>query len=75
MDALLDGPSVTGAYEFKMRPGAVTSVDIHASLYFRQAVDRLGHRAVLQHVSLRQKREGPFRRHMSIPKSTIPTAF
>jgi glucans biosynthesis protein len=42
LDALLDGPSVAGAYEFKIRPGAVTSVDVHASLFFRQAVDRLG---------------------------------
>jgi len=42
LDALLDGPSVTGAYEFRIRPGAVTSVDVHASLFFRQAVDRLG---------------------------------
>jgi glucans biosynthesis protein len=42
MDALIDGPSVTGAYEFRVRPGAVTSVDVHASLFFRQAVDRLG---------------------------------
>jgi glucans biosynthesis protein len=42
LDALLDGPSVSGAYEFKIRPGAVTSVDIHASLYFRQPVERLG---------------------------------
>ena len=40
--ALLDGPSVTGAYEFNIHPGAVTVVDIHASLYFRQAVERLG---------------------------------
>jgi glucans biosynthesis protein len=42
LDALLEGPSITGAYEFHIRPGAVTSVDIHASLYFRQAVERLG---------------------------------
>ena len=42
LDALLDSPSVAGAYEFNIRPGAVTSVDVHASLYFRQAVDRLG---------------------------------
>jgi glucans biosynthesis protein len=42
LDALLDGPSVSGAYEFRIRPGAVTSVDIHATLFFRQAVDRLG---------------------------------
>lgn len=42
LDALLDGPSVAGAYEFKIRPGAVTSVEIQASLYFRRDVDRLG---------------------------------
>ena len=42
MDALLDGPSVTGAYEFVIRPGAVTSVDVHASLYFRNPVQQLG---------------------------------
>ena len=42
LDAVLDSPSVTGAYEFKISPGAVTSVDIRASLYFRQAVDRIG---------------------------------
>jgi glucans biosynthesis protein len=42
LDALLDSPSVAGAYEFRIRPGAVTSVDIRASLYFRQAVDRIG---------------------------------
>jgi glucans biosynthesis protein len=42
LDAILDGPSVTGAYEFHIRPGGVTSVDIHASLYFRQPVERLG---------------------------------
>jgi len=39
LDALLDSPSVTGAYEFHIRPGGVTSVDVHASLYFRQAVE------------------------------------
>lgn len=42
LDALLDGPSVAGAYEFKIRPGAVTSVDVRATLFFRQPVDRLG---------------------------------
>ena len=42
LDALLDGPSVTGAYEFTLHPGSSTTVDIHAVLYFRQAVDRLG---------------------------------
>ncbi len=42
LEAILDSPSVAGAYEFKIRPGAVTSVDVHATLFFRQAVTQLG---------------------------------
>ena len=42
LDAVLDSPSLSGAYEFKLSPGSVTSVDVHAVLYFRQAVTRLG---------------------------------
>ena len=42
LDALLDTPSVCGAYEFTIHPGAPTSVDIHASLFFREKVDQLG---------------------------------
>ncbi len=42
LDALLDSPSVTGAYGFKIHPGAVTSIDVHATLYFRQRVEWLG---------------------------------
>ena len=42
LDALLDSPSVTGAYGFKIHPGAVTSIDIHATLFFRQPVAWLG---------------------------------
>ena len=42
LDALLDSPAVSGAYEFVLHPGAVTTVDIHASLYFRTPVTRLG---------------------------------
>lgn len=42
LDALLDSASITGAYEFKLHPGAVTSVDIHAVLFFRRKVDWLG---------------------------------
>lgn len=42
LNALLDSPSVTGAYEFIVHPGSVTSVDVHAMLFFRQKVDRLG---------------------------------
>lgn len=40
--ALLDGPSVTGAYEFKLRPGAETQADVTATLYFRKPVEHLG---------------------------------
>ncbi len=42
LDALLDSPSMTGAYEFKIRPGAQTSVDVHVTLFLRQAVKRIG---------------------------------
>lgn len=42
LDALLDSPSVTGAYEFTLRPGGQTSVDIHATLFFRKNVAQLG---------------------------------
>jgi len=36
--ALLKGPSVTGAYEFVVRPGPATVVDVRTELIFRQAV-------------------------------------
>jgi glucans biosynthesis protein len=42
LDALLDSPSVSGAYEFTLRPGAQTSVDVHATLFFRKDVTQLG---------------------------------
>jgi glucans biosynthesis protein len=42
LDALLDSPSVTGAYGFKIHPGSVTTLDIHATLFFRKSVDWLG---------------------------------
>lgn len=40
--ALLDGPSVAGAYRFVVRPGATTVVDVQARLYFRRSVAMLG---------------------------------
>lgn len=40
--ALLDGPSVTGAYEFVIRPGDSTVMDVKARLFFRKAVESLG---------------------------------
>jgi glucans biosynthesis protein len=40
--ALLDSPSVTGAYRFVLTPGAETRIDVHASLFPRRAVEKLG---------------------------------
>lgn len=40
--ALLDGPSVTGAYAFTVAPGEQTRVDIESRLFFRRKVERLG---------------------------------
>lgn len=40
--ALLDSPSVTGAYEFILRPGVDTVIDVRAHLYFRSNVAKLG---------------------------------
>ncbi len=42
MYALLDGPSVTGAYEFVIRPGDATVMEVKARLFFRDSVDSLG---------------------------------
>ncbi|MCL4109425.1 UNVERIFIED_CONTAM: hypothetical protein GTU68_043653 [Idotea baltica] len=35
--ALLDSPSVTGAYHFKIKPGASTEADVEATLFFRKS--------------------------------------
>lgn len=40
--ALLDGPSVTGAYAFTVRPGETTSVHVRASITLRDTVASLG---------------------------------
>ncbi len=40
--ALLDSPSVTGAYRFDLEPGAHTALTIDARLYARQDVGKLG---------------------------------
>ncbi|MBV9276544.1 MAG: glucan biosynthesis protein D [Verrucomicrobia bacterium] len=40
--ALLDGPSVTGAYRFLMRRTKGAVMDIEATLFFRKPVERLG---------------------------------
>jgi periplasmic glucans biosynthesis protein len=40
--ALLDGPSLTGAYEFRVRPGDDTVVGVKADLYARRPIRKLG---------------------------------
>ena len=40
--ALLDSPSVTGAYRFAITPGDTTLMDIDAALYPRKEIERLG---------------------------------
>lgn len=40
--ALLDGPSVTGAYRFRVFPGEQTRTDVEARLFFRRSVQKLG---------------------------------
>lgn len=40
--ALLDGPSVTGAYEFMIYPGEDTVVDVRMVVFLRRDVQRLG---------------------------------
>lgn len=39
---LLDGPSLTGAYRFVIRPGESTRVDVTAELFFRENIEQLG---------------------------------
>ena len=40
--ALLDGKSVAGAYQFEIRPGGITQVEVHCELYPRRAIGKLG---------------------------------
>ncbi|HTT05288.1 MAG TPA: glucan biosynthesis protein [Steroidobacteraceae bacterium] len=40
--ALLDSPSLTGAYQFEVRPGDMTDVAVTGTLYPRKSVDKLG---------------------------------
>jgi periplasmic glucans biosynthesis protein len=40
--ALLDSKSVAGAYQFEIRPGAITQVEVHAEVYLRHSVAKLG---------------------------------
>ena len=40
--ALLDSRSVAGAYQFDIRPGEITQVEVHSELYPRRPIAKLG---------------------------------
>ena len=40
--AVLDSPSVTGAYQFELRPGSTTQVQVTGELYPRRAIEKVG---------------------------------
>lgn len=40
--ALMDSPSISGAYRFTLRPGAPTKVDVDAALYPRTDIQKVG---------------------------------
>jgi glucans biosynthesis protein len=40
--ALLDSPRITGAYRFVIHPGVETKVDVEATLYPRDTIEKLG---------------------------------
>ncbi|HVW70681.1 MAG TPA: glucan biosynthesis protein, partial [Steroidobacteraceae bacterium] len=40
--ALLDSPGITGAYQFEVRPGTTTQVQVTAELFPRRAIAKLG---------------------------------
>jgi glucans biosynthesis protein len=40
--ALLDGPSLTGAYTFRIKPGDATTMDVDVTLFPREAIELLG---------------------------------
>lgn len=40
--ALMDSPSITGAYRFDIQPAATLVIDVNAALYPRKSIERLG---------------------------------
>jgi periplasmic glucans biosynthesis protein len=42
VEALLDSPSVTGAYKFSVKPGVSTQMDVELTLYPRRDIDHAG---------------------------------
>ncbi len=48
--AVLDSPSVAGAYQFEVRPGSTTQVQVSGELYPRRAIEKIGIGAADVHV-------------------------
>jgi len=48
--ALLDGPSLSGAYQFVITPANVTVTEVQATLFLRKPVHKLGFGTVDEHV-------------------------
>lgn len=42
LHALLDSPSVTGAYKFEIMPGPITKMNVDVTLFARKNIDKLG---------------------------------
>ena len=72
--ALLDSPSVAGAYRFAITPGDTHVMDVDAALYPRKAIERLGIAPLHQHVPVRRERP-PHGATTGAPRSTTPTAW
>ena len=62
--ALLDSPSIAGAYRFGSRPASTLVMDVDAALYPRKAIERLGIAPLHQHVPVRRERS-PHRRRLA----------
>ncbi len=71
--ALLDSPSLTGAYRFVVRPGEQTAVDVDARLFLRREVQKLGI-APLTSMFFHGENTRPRSSTTSVPRCTTPTA-
>lgn len=58
--ALLDSPSVTGAYRFTIRPGDETQIDVEVTLFTRAALDRIGFAPLTSMFLFNQRERGQF---------------
>lgn len=58
--AALEGPSLTGAYRFVIRPGAATEMDVTARLFFRDDIGELGIAPLTSMFLFAEKNRGAF---------------